>query len=154
MKVRLHTNRVVFHHSEGRDVSLATVREWHRARGFEDIGYHVLIHKDGELEHGRDISKIGAHAFGKNNDSVGVLLFGDFSRYEPTVEQLDAATREYHALCRFYNKTLNVEFHTGLSFPWLRGKRVPCPGPKLDREDFLEIMYRASPFRNGDHFDR
>lgn len=149
MKSRKHTRRIIWHHSEGGDVSRATVLSWHKARGFDDIGYHILIHKDGKMERGRPIYTVGAHAYGRNYDSVGILLFGDFSRYEPTLEQLNTAAREYHALCRFYGKTLTNGFHTGLRRPWLWGKKIPCPGPKLDRAGFLEEMYRNSPYAEG-----
>jgi hypothetical protein len=143
MERRSSTNRVIFHHSLSRDVTADTIREWHLARGFDDIGYHAVIHPDGRLEPGRNLEMVGAHARGRNHDSLGVCLTGDFRYYEPTVEALAAAQRYYHAVCRRYGKRLKVEFHR-----WrIDIIHKPCPGPKLDRGDFLELMYRACPFR-------
>lgn len=60
----------------GRPVSVQTVREWHKARGFRDIGYHYLIDTDGTVGKGRDESDMGAHATGNNARSIGVCLVG------------------------------------------------------------------------------
>lgn len=52
------------------------IREWHRQRGFTDIGYHFVITKDGVLHRGRDESAVGAHVAGHNARSIGVCLSG------------------------------------------------------------------------------
>ena len=138
MRNRKQTNRLIVHHSESRaDVSWETVREWHLARHFSTWGYHYGISGDGTLHKGRASEKIGAHARGRNRDSIGVCLLGDFSKYEPTFEQLAALGELYHALCRFYGKRLTIEFH--------REGDNPCPGVKLDRDDLLEVVYRMAP---------
>ena len=62
---------------EGRDYSVAQVREWHvKDRGFSDIGYHYLIHIDGTVEEGRPLDMIGAHCTGQNAHSIGVVYAG------------------------------------------------------------------------------
>lgn len=57
-------------------VDVALVRQWHLKRGWSDIGYHYLIHRDGGIEPGRPIVKAGAHTKGHNEDSVGVAYCG------------------------------------------------------------------------------
>jgi len=57
-------------------VDVATIRKWHTAKGWSDIGYHYLIHRDGTIEPGRPIQKIGAHTKRHNEDSVGVAYCG------------------------------------------------------------------------------
>lgn len=53
------------------------IRRWHvKERGWDDIGYHYVIHRDGSVMVGRDIEKAGAHARGHNGHSVGVCLVG------------------------------------------------------------------------------
>jgi len=72
-------NLIVIHCSatkEGKDYDVATVRKWHKQRGFRDIGYHLLIHLDGAVERGRSMSKAGAHAKGYNSYSIGVCYVG------------------------------------------------------------------------------
>lgn len=61
---------------EGREVSRATIRQWHIARGFNNIGYHYLIHLDGTVEQGRPIENIGAHCQGHNAHSIGIAYIG------------------------------------------------------------------------------
>lgn len=59
-----------------KDTSAQEIREWHLKRGFVDIGYHWVIRQSGLLEIGRPIHMIGAHAKGRNKDSLGVVLCG------------------------------------------------------------------------------
>ena len=45
-------------------------------RGFNDIGYHYVIRRDGAIEQGRPIEKPGAHAAGYNTNSIGICYAG------------------------------------------------------------------------------
>lgn len=47
--------------------NVATMRKWHKQRGWSDVGYHYFIRKDGTLELGRPISKTPAAQGGKKN---------------------------------------------------------------------------------------
>lgn len=56
---------------------VSEIRRWHtEERGWSDIGYHVLIDRDGTIVDGRPIERSGAHAKGHNKTSVGISLFG------------------------------------------------------------------------------
>lgn len=57
---------------------VAEVKKWHLARRFNDIGYHFLISREGEVATGRDISVAGAHAKGHNANSIGISLEGGY----------------------------------------------------------------------------
>ena len=53
------------------------VRRWHvQDRGWSDIGYHYLIGRDGGMDVGRPIEKVGAHVKGHNTGTIGISLFG------------------------------------------------------------------------------
>jgi len=72
-------NLIVIHCSaspNGRSVSVDTIRQWHKARGFIDIGYHWVIDIDGTVDEGRGEDRIGAHAEGYNARSIGICLVG------------------------------------------------------------------------------
>ncbi len=58
------------------DTDVATVTEWHKARGFDTIGYHYLIKRDGNVEKGRPDDVVGAHAKAYNANSIGVAMAG------------------------------------------------------------------------------
>jgi N-acetylmuramoyl-L-alanine amidase len=76
---RRATNHIVIHCSATRpcqDIGAAEIRKWHKARGWKDIGYHLVIRRNGKVEKGRAIDQIGSHVAGHNADTVGVCLVG------------------------------------------------------------------------------
>jgi len=56
--------------------NVETIREWHKQRGWKDVGYHFFIQKNGTIEKGRPIEVQGAHCAGQNKDSIGICLSG------------------------------------------------------------------------------
>lgn len=58
------------------NIGVREIDRWHRERGFWSIGYHFVIRRDGSLEHGRALEKVGAHAKGHNRTTIGVCLVG------------------------------------------------------------------------------
>lgn len=59
---------------------------WHRQKGWDGIGYHYVIRRNGSLEYGRAEDKAGAHCVGHNKDSIGICLIGgikDGTKDEP-----------------------------------------------------------------------
>lgn len=60
----------------GRPVTVADITAWHRARGFNTIGYHYVVLLDGTVAAGRPESVIGAHCLGHNDRSIGVCYVG------------------------------------------------------------------------------
>ncbi len=71
--------QVIIHCSatpEGKDYTVEDIDRWHRDRGFDCIGYHYVIYRDGSVHKGRDVAKIGAHCKGQNANSVGVCYIG------------------------------------------------------------------------------
>lgn len=65
---------------EGRDVSAATIRQWHKAKGWNDIGYHYIIRLDGTVEVGRPVEQPGAHCTGHNQTTIGVCYIGGVAK--------------------------------------------------------------------------
>lgn len=61
---------------EGKDYTVKDIDSWHRARGFNQIGYHWVIYRDGSIVPGRDESVIGAHCTGHNAKSIGICYIG------------------------------------------------------------------------------
>jgi len=66
------------------DIGADEIRDWHvNGNGWSDIGYNVVIRRDGAIEPGRDLDgdgdvyeEVGAHARGFNTNSVGICLVG------------------------------------------------------------------------------
>jgi len=58
------------------DIGREEIDEWHRKRGFDGIGYHNVIRRDGGVEFGRSLMQEGAHVRGHNEESIGICLVG------------------------------------------------------------------------------
>lgn len=61
---------------EGKNYTVDTIRKWHIAKGWSDIGYHYIIYLDGSVHKGRDEKIVGAHCLGQNANSIGVCYVG------------------------------------------------------------------------------
>ena len=61
-------------------VTVDTIRRWHLARGFSDIGYHYVIYQDGTVHKGRPDYVQGAHVSGQNARSIGVCYIGGLNQ--------------------------------------------------------------------------
>ena len=61
----------------GEDIGAKEIRRWHVVdRGYSDIGYHFVIRRDGTVETGRPLARIGAHVLNYNANSIGICLVG------------------------------------------------------------------------------
>ncbi len=61
---------------EGREVTVADIDSWHKAKGWDGIGYHYVVYLDGSVHMGRPEAKTGAHCYGHNAHSIGVCYVG------------------------------------------------------------------------------
>lgn len=61
---------------EDKDFTVADIDRWHRNRGFDCIGYHWVIYRDGTVHRGRETERAGAHCTGHNANSIGVCYIG------------------------------------------------------------------------------
>ncbi|WP_337056748.1 peptidoglycan recognition protein family protein [Pseudomonas solani] len=78
-KPRVTTKFLVVHCAATKptmDIGLREIRQWHRERGWLDIGYHYVIRRDGTVEVGRPQNVIGAHVEGHNSESLGICMAG------------------------------------------------------------------------------
>ena len=76
---RSRTEYIVWHTSAtppSQDIGAAQIQVMHKARGFDDIGYGMVIRRDGRCELGEDLKKRGAHVKGLNSVSVGICMIG------------------------------------------------------------------------------
>jgi N-acetylmuramoyl-L-alanine amidase len=58
------------------DINADDIDRVHTARGFDGIGYHYVILRDGSLQRGRNINRSGAHALRRNAHSIGIAFVG------------------------------------------------------------------------------
>lgn len=94
--------------------NIETMRQWHLARGWRDVGYHYFIRKDGTIEKGRDELDDGAHCvydlLGKsmNRTSISICLHG---------LEHDRFTKEQFESCAFVIRGLMKRHKIGAIVP-------------------------------------
>jgi hypothetical protein len=105
-------------------------------RGFDDLGYHLVIDRFGTVYEGRagGLSRpvVGAHAQGFNHGTVGVALMGDFDRGAVPDAARRSLVRVVAWLCRLH----------GID-PTATLPHVSTGGPKSRFEEGEEIQAPA-----------
>lgn len=79
----LPITHIVMHYSAtyaDQDLDIRDIDKMHRARGFNGVGYHYVIKRDGMIERGRKETEIGAHVGGQNTGKIGICLIGGLDR--------------------------------------------------------------------------
>ncbi len=124
------------------DVGAKEVREWHtmkppKGRGWDDIGYHYVVRRNGVVEQGRPEAEIGAHTLNHNSDSIGVVWVGD--KLITPAQRKSLITITQALMAKYGLKGSDVyghyEFDKGKTCPNLdmraiRAELLPVQGPK------------------------
>lgn len=79
MEFRRTTDEIILHCTAtqcGRDYTVEDIDRWHKERGFNCIGYHFVIYRDGTVHRGRPMGAVGAHCQGHNSRSISVCYVG------------------------------------------------------------------------------
>lgn len=70
---------------------LEYVREYHRSRKFQDIGYHFAIDRAGRVWQLRSLSYQGEHVRNNNEHNIGIVILGNFNLQGMTAAQKEKA---------------------------------------------------------------
>ena len=106
---------IVIHHSACEIGGARRFAAWHRARGWDELGYHFVIGNgsdtpDGRVEIGPRWAeqKHGAHCKTSdeyyNEHGIGICLVGNFDRHRPSAAQ----TRSLVRLVRFLSREADL----------------------------------------------
>ena len=80
MDLRKKTDSIIIHCAATKasmDIGYKEIREWHvDQNGWDDVGYHFIIKRNGQYEKGRPEGYSGAHAPSHNSRSIGICLVG------------------------------------------------------------------------------
>lgn len=133
--------KVLIHHSAGADgvaLDFAGIRRQHvEVNGWSDVGYHAVTEKVGEAYvtiTGRALNQPGAHCPGRNRDSLGVCLVGNFELAPPPAAQLAEAARGVAGFCAAFDIPLS-EIHRHGDF-----RATACPGKHFDLAAFRRLV--------------
>lgn len=142
MKPIGHIRYITIHTSDtypDMDIGVAEITEWHVQRGFDTIGYHWVIRRDGTREKGRASTYQGAHVGGHNAGNLGICLVGGKSRDTDRCED-NYTDEQWIALFEFV-KALHASFPEALimghnGFPGHEARGCPCFDWRKWRLDF------------------
>lgn len=126
---RVETTHLVIHCAATpptADVGVKEIRQWHRQKGWVDIGYHYVIRRDGRVETGRPEDVIGAHVSGHNATSIGICMAGGVDKNQKPEDNFTGA--QYEALAALL-KTLICKYPgcTILGHRDFPGVKKACP---------------------------
>lgn len=84
---------------------ISRIDEYHRSKGWNGVGYHEYVRRDGTVQHGRPMWKVGAHVVGHNKYSIGICYEGGLNsaavaedtRTPEQVRALRELVERYHA---------------------------------------------------------
>ena len=89
---------LVVHCSDTADDDALTGRDIHQMHlgfGWDGVGYHRIICRDGVIEYGRPDYWVGAHVRGFNDVSLGVCLIGRDSFTDAQMQALETVLRDW-----------------------------------------------------------
>ena len=119
--------------AEGKDFHAHDVDRWHKAQGWDGIGYHYLVCLDGSVEKGRPETKVGAHCTGYNSMSLGICYVGGLASDGRTPK--DTRTTAQKAALRALLKRLKKKYpKTRIVGHHHLNKGKACPSFDADQE--------------------
>lgn len=105
--------RIVWHTAaHGRDgqafdTTATQIDQWHRERGWSEIGYNVVIRFDGTVEKGRDPRKVPAGVAGINETTYHICFSGHGDIAPLTPQQLESGIQHTIEMLQNYKLTEN-----------------------------------------------
>jgi len=149
---------LVVHHSASprETTTIGKIKQWHKDRGWDHVGYHHIILSNGVVAATLSHNKEGYHVYGKNADSIGICVVGNFSNELPTPNQVEGLKRKLLKLCKKYGLySWNVHGHCEIAFP---DHATQCPGiyflPKLDEIRFWLMKELREDEKKGEEEKR
>ena len=130
---------IVIHHSANPDGNATTIGAAHKARGWDELGYHFVIDNgnggpNGRLEVGPrwKAQKWGAHTGNTpdneyNKFGIGICLVGNYQNHLPSKAQLAELERLVRSLAARYG----ISPRDVISHRDAPGAKTECPGDAL-----------------------
>lgn len=78
---------------KGMNATAKDIDKWHKLRGYNCIGYHFVILRDGKIERGRDVEMAGAHCKGNNAETIGVAYVGGLNENKQSADTRTGAQK-------------------------------------------------------------
>jgi len=133
LKIVTNKKYIIIHHSLTKDGSTNdwnAIRTYHiNVNGWDDIGYNLGVEYIGSriiYQLGRDFNLNGAHTIGRNVDSIGICVVGNWDIEEPPDNMLICTAHLCFEVMKKYNISIeNIHPH------WAYAEKT-CPGKMFD----------------------
>lgn len=134
---RPKTNYIVLHHAAAVTCTAAQIDSWHKGNGWSGIGYHFFIRRDGSIYRGRPEWATGAHASGKNSESIGVCVEGNYEIETTMSKSQREAVKEVlkYLKSKYPNATIKGHREVGAT---------GCPGKYYPLSEMKEFYKNAT----------
>ncbi|WP_051585994.1 N-acetylmuramoyl-L-alanine amidase [Caldanaerobius polysaccharolyticus] len=142
---------IVVHHSATSSGNVEIFRREHKARGWADVGYHYVITNgnggpDGEVQAGRPLQMVGAHALGANQVSIGICLVGNFMETQPTDKQWKSLVNLCRSLMTRFNIPVDhVIGHKEVPSHFNVNYATDCPGKNFSISNLRKELSAKNP---------
>jgi len=80
------------------NINASFIHKMHLSFGWDGIGYHKVILRNGKVENGRPEYWVGAHVKGKNKISLGVCLIGQKKFTNKQFNSLEKVLKKWKVL--------------------------------------------------------
>lgn len=118
-------NQIVVHHSASIGQTAEDYARYHvQSKGWAGIGYHFVIEVNGDIIQANLLTNVSYNVSGHNTRSIGICLSGDFTKQEPSPQQLKSLKNLIAHLRREFPQQLEVFGHKDYG-------QTSCPGPSL-----------------------
>ena len=138
---------IIIHCSDSPFGNVNDIRQWHKEKGWRDIGYHFVILNglldpdfylpalNGSIECGRPLdgdkwivgNEVGAHALGYNKNSIGICLIGE-TAFTPD-QHFSLLTLIKDLIAHFAECKIKVLGHCETE----KGRGKTCPNIDMDK---------------------
>lgn len=78
---------------KGMNATVSDIDRWHRQKGYDCIGYHFVILRNGQIQAGRAVGAVGAHCKGNNTNTIGVAYVGGLNEDKQSADTRTGAQK-------------------------------------------------------------
>lgn len=121
LKPLINPKYIILHHTKTYNTIEKVYNYFKKSKQEDSIGYHIMIGKNGQYYLTRALEKQGNHTTYYNSMSIGIGIFGDFNKKEPTEKQLESLKK----ICSFLKKKYAIKnciSHTQAIYNYLEEK--------------------------------
>lgn len=123
---------IILHHRAGNG-DVESIDAYHKSIGWEGIGYHYYIRKNGDIFSGRPELMAGAHTKGHNIGTLGICFEGNFQIESMNQVQEDAGIDLIVSILKKYPMIEKISKHNDYN-------STACPGKYFPYQDILDYV--------------